>query len=500
MLPTAPPPALRAPSAIAFASLHPVDSLPLPGPSPFHNPQESLRGLDGGATARILAASGDVTLVLDRAGIIRDVAVGSADLGQTPFNEWLNRRWAETVAPDSQAKVAEMLHDASLGEQPRWRQVNHDSAAGQVPIRYLAMEAGRDGHVVAVGRDMRAAAALQHRLLQAQQSMERDYIRLRQAESRYRLLFDVSSEPVIIVDTATRRISNANPAALALVGHAEGESALAGQPFTGLIAPADRDAALAMMGAVATAEQVDPVPLALAHDGRECLVSATLFRQDRGAHLLVRLLAADRSQTAETDDRRLVEVVERMPDAFVMADGNLAILAKNMAFLDLTHQPRREDVRGAPLSRYLGRPGIDFNLLVSQLREHGLVRNFATVLRDRSGVEEDVEVSAVAVPGPGDLSFGFSIRPVARRLAAEPEAARAIPRSVEQLTELVGRVSLKEIVRESTDLIERLCIEAALTFTANNRASAAEILGLSRQSLYSKLHRHGMGNLATEVD
>ena len=55
-----------------------------------------------------------------------------------------------------------------------------------------------------------------------------------------------------------------------------------------------------------------------------------------------------------------------------------------------------------------------------------------------------------------------------------------------------------EIVRESTDLIERLCIEAALQYTSDNRASAAEILGLSRQSLYSKLHRHGLGNLPGE--
>jgi DNA-binding NtrC family response regulator len=54
---------------------------------------------------------------------------------------------------------------------------------------------------------------------------------------------------------------------------------------------------------------------------------------------------------------------------------------------------------------------------------------------------------------------------------------------------------MKEIVRESTDLIERLCIEAALTLTSNNRASAADLLGLSRQSLYSKLHRYGLGSL-----
>ena len=92
--------------------------------------------------------------------------------------------------------------------------------------------------------------------------------------------------------------------------------------------------------------------------------------------------------------------------------------------------------------------------------------------------------------------FGFTIRNVG---AAQPAAAalggRELPRSVEQFTELVGRVSLKDLVRETTDMIERLCIEAALELTRDNRASAAEMLGLSRQSLYAKLRRYGLGDL-----
>ena len=51
---------------------------------------------------------------------------------------------------------------------------------------------------------------------------------------------------------------------------------------------------------------------------------------------------------------------------------------------------------------------------------------------------------------------------------------------------------LKDIVGETADLIERLCIEAALELTRDNRASAAEMLGLSRQSLYVKLRRYGI--------
>ncbi len=63
------------------------------------------------------------------------------------------------------------------------------------------------------------------------------------------------------------------------------------------------------------------------------------------------------------------------------------------------------------------------------------------------------------------------------------------------MTELVGRVSLKDMVRESADIIEKLCIEAALKRSGDNRASAAQMLGLSRQSFYAKMRRHGLGNL-----
>ncbi len=63
------------------------------------------------------------------------------------------------------------------------------------------------------------------------------------------------------------------------------------------------------------------------------------------------------------------------------------------------------------------------------------------------------------------------------------------------MTELVGRVPLKDLVRETTDMIERLCIEAALELSGDNRATAADLLGLSRQSLYVKLRRYGLGEL-----
>jgi transcriptional regulator PpsR len=193
---------------------------------------------------------------------------------------------------------------------------------------------------------------------------------------------------------------------------------------------------------------------------------------------------------------KVLEIVASAPEGFVVTDLSGRIMFANRAFLDLVQLATEEQSRNESLERWLGRPGVDFNLLTAQLREHGSLRLFATQLRGEYGATSDVEICAVSVLDAEEPCFGFTIRDVGQRLTVERQVTRETPRSVAQLTELVGRVPLKDLVRESTDMIERLCIEAALEITRDNRASAAEILGLSRQSLYAKLRRYGLGELA----
>jgi transcriptional regulator PpsR len=195
----------------------------------------------------------------------------------------------------------------------------------------------------------------------------------------------------------------------------------------------------------------------------------------------------------------LAEVALRLPDAIVVTTTDGRIVTTNRAFLDLVQLATDELARNETLERWLGRPGVDLGVLVANLKQHGSVRLFATTIRGEYGAITDVEISAVAINEGAEACLGFSIRNVDRRRPSEARPGRELPRSVEQLTELVGRVSLKELVRETTDVIERLCIEAALELTRDNRASAAEMLGLSRQSLYVKLRRYGLGDLDGQV-
>jgi transcriptional regulator PpsR len=469
----------------------------------FEAPEDSLGDLDAEAAARVIAAAADVALIVDTDGVIRDLAVGTEELAPEGHERWLGRPWIETVTVESRPKVAALLRDAVAGALPRWRQVNHPSPRGaDTPVLYSAVEAGAARRIVALGRNLRSIAALQQRLVDAQQSLERDFWRLRNVETRYRLLFQMATEAVLIVDAATQQVVEANPASGELLGSAK--EAVVGRTFPDGFDGESGQAIQALLAGVRAAGRADDVRARLADGAREFLVSASLFRQENTALFLVRLTPVRTDVNLAVVPRTkstLLKVVESAPDAYVVTDPDGRILSATPAFLDLAQLATEEQARGESLDRWLGRPGVDLSVLTANLRQHGSVRLFATRLRGEYGVAADVEISAVSVLNGGTPCYGFVIRNVGQRItAAEARAGRELPRSVEHLTELVGRVALKDLVREATDLIERLCIEAALELTGDNRASAAEMLGLSRQSLYVKLHRYGLGELASQND
>lgn len=464
---------------------------------PFNAPKQVLGDLKPDEVASLIATSADISLVLDASGVIRDLACANDDTSPEDAGQWIGRPWVDTVTAESRSKVEALLRDAGEASK-RWRQVNHPSSHGpDVPVMYAAMQVGGEGRVVAFGRDLRGQASLQRQLVDAQQVMEREYARMRHAETRYRLLFQASSEAVIVLDASTQKVLEANPAAAELLGQTPAR--LVGRSFPADFSFSGARALQDMLATVRATGHAQSVQSVLA--GVDLEVSASLFRQDNATHFLVRLYSPRAETLAAVGPQTrsyLLEMVRQAPDGFVITDPEGRLLAVNPAFLEMIQAATEEQVLGVSLGRWLGRPGVDLGALLGRLREHGSVRLFQTGLRGEFGSWAEVEIAAVAVTGVDPACLGLIIRDVGARLPHDRTLSREGPRSVEQLTELVGRVPLKDLVRESTDMIERLCIEAALELTRNNRASAAEMLGLSRQSFYVKLRRYGLGDLTPE--
>ncbi|MDP4003792.1 transcriptional regulator PpsR [Methylobacterium sp. NEAU K] len=474
---------------------------PQPRPTPQPPPaalQQVAGHLDGEAAGRLVAAATDLSLVVDSDGVIRGATVG-ADLDAENIPGWLGRRWIDTVTIESRPKVDALLRDAQTGGITRWRQVNHPSPSGiDLPIRYASIRSVEGGPILVLGRDMRAVAALQRRLTDTQQALERDYDRLRASETRYRLLFQISGEPVLVVDAGTRRVAEANPAAARLLGRPA--KRLAGQDAVDLFDAGSARTMEAQFSALRATGQAGEVRATLPHGRGEVTVSVSLFRGEGGPSALMRLVADPTAAEAGPDrDAPTRAVIEAMPEGFVVTDSARRVLMANAAFLELAQLATESQVRGRTLDHWLGREDSEAQALFATLVDHGSVRRFATVVRGAYGGVEDVEVAAVSVAGARSC-LGFAIRSAPRRivegrLEGRLAGGREVPRSVEQMAELVGRVSMKTLVRETTDLIEKLCIEAALRITRDNRASAAEMLGLSRQGLYAKMRRYGVGDL-----
>jgi transcriptional regulator PpsR len=462
------------------------------------NTKPLLDDLDESNLTILLEAAADLALIVDKAGKITHVSGASTDFESEIGALLVGQQLVDTVVDDSREKAEELLA-VSDRSATVVRDLSHRLPDGrEIPVRYGAAPVFRDGRIAILGRDMRAIAALQQQVLDAQKALEQDYWKLRHVETRYRLLFQSANEPLLIIDEASRRILEANP--LADKHLSSGKRSIVGKAFP---IGFDTEGADALRNLLLEAGAVGRATLPAVHsaDGtEEFRVSATLLRQGNEARYLIRLSYAGSARNAHAGESTgcIESVMRHAPDAVVLTDTDGRIRSVNQTFLDMAQLASEEQVAGRSIDHWLGRSAVDLNVLLNNLREHESVRLFATKLRSEFGTTTDVEISVGPYEDSDEAGFAFFIRDVSRRLSGESGNRPELPRSVEQITQQVGRVPLKDLVRQSTDLVERLCIETALELTGDNRASAAELLGVSRQGLYAKLNRYHLGEKGAE--
>jgi transcriptional regulator PpsR len=437
---------------------------------------------------RVAITQPDVTLVLDWDGIIRDASV-SASIGKEGLEGWVGRRWTETVGDVAGDQVHRMVEDARERGVSAFLQVTQRFPSGlELPIEYTTVRLGNQAGLVAVGKSLLAVQELQSRLVAAQQAREQDYWKLREIETRSRLLFDASSEAVLIISAGDLKVIEANPAAIRELGLAPGWD------FAQEIAPRDRATFRELL---ARAREHGRTPGVLTHlgaAGTPWLLRVSLMAREPEPVFLIQLAPAmpepgrglPRAAPPRTD-----ELLEGMPDAFVVTDADGRVRRANRAFLELAQCATEGVVLGEKLDRWLATPGADAALLLRTLREHGEVRLFATTLTGILGTEVEVEISGTASSLGGPLAIGLMIRGIGRR-AGTDDSTQAMRAALGEVLREMGRLPLPVLVRNTSAVVERACIERALRDSGGNRTAASDALGLSRQSLYAQLERYGL--------
>lgn len=461
---------------------------------PFSEMEKSLGSLGTPIVARLLSAASDIALVIDAQGTICDIAASTETLPHP--DHWIGSKWVDTVTVESRVKIDELLKEARNGETPRARQINH-RMTGQpdLPVRYTVVSLGKGGRFAAMGRELRPLAQLQQRLVEAQRTTETEFLRLRSAETRFRILFQTAAEAVWMADASSMKTLDANPAASALVEMTSGK--MIGRAIGDIFDAETRAIIEPQLASIRNIGRIESLRVRLSNR-RECWLSATLIRQDDSAQILLRLtpLSDGAATGLPLSKLQMLRAIESLPDAMLLIDQNRCIVDANSAFLEMAQISSLNQVKGQAVERWLGSSGVDLNVLFANLREHGTMRNFSTLLRSDFGHAEDVEISGICMPDGDTPRYALLLRTLTHQQRSKTGLKADHARSAEQLSELVGRVALKDLVRETTEITEKLCIEAALKLTGDNRAAAAQMLGLSRQSLYGKLRRYGIGDLS----
>ena len=453
----------------------------------------------------IIAASSDVALVVTPEGRVLSVLAGGSrggtGAGIGPLDHWVGADLRRHLTPEAVPKLdGALAQAASGGRTPRPVELNHtDAAAPEMPVRYSFHRVGDGDAVLMLGRDLRPVAEMQQRLVNAQMALERDYEAGRALETRYRVLLASVRVPILFVALASGRIADLNPPAAALLGANAPD--LAGVSLAGELEGRRRGELMEALGGAAEGGPM-PQTVRARRTGGEVTLHSIAFRSGGERFALLRLEAATSPAEPAEAAGAMARLFAEGADAMVVTDARGAIERANEAFLALVDAGGPGVVEGRSMAEFLARGSADLRVLTEAAAQKGALRLYATALVTAFDGRVPVEISTTALDGDGDgepgraKGFGFVIRDSARagalRGEAPPDEAGLGDAMARSVTEMVGSAPLRDIVAETTDAVERLCIRTAVDLTGNNRVAAAEMLGLSRQSLYVKLHKHGL--------
>ena len=438
----------------------------------------SLSGFAAELAEAFVALSSDIALIIDDQGVIQRVAQSHDTPISPDAGGWVGRAWADIVSDDTRRKVGLMLTDLQSTGMARRREINVVGAAADgVPVAFSALRLGASGPVLAVGKDLRAVSAIQQRFLDAQQELERGYWRARQAESRYRLLFQVATDAVLAVDAVSLRVLEANHAAASLLG---GGMSLAGRGAVDLFDRASRSALLDLLTSASATGKPAEIHARLPQARAAAAVSAAPFRARDGQRLLLRVRGTAPDAGGISDiNRAFAVLVDSTRDGVVVTDSSGRIVVANPAFLSLVDAASEDDARGHAIGEWLGRIDADVSAVLDGAHEQGIAHLVRSSLRRRDGSRVDVDVTAALLAEGEQECFGVTIRPSEPR----PESRSAFTQALATLEDKIGHLSLDELVARSTRLIQRRLMATAMSRAAGDAVAAAALLGIAVDDL-----------------
>ena len=444
--------------------------------------------------SEIISRIADLALVISGSGTVLGVLSNPNSQLKYAFSRWEGQPLTAHLTVESVPKFEERLKAfvAQGKGVVRPVELNHAAVGQQAefPVRYSFHRIGTDGAILMLGQDLRPVAEMQQQLVAAQIALEKDYEAQREYDTRLRVLMGATSDGVLFASVATGQVTDCNTSLLTMLGLSRGD--VVGRSLGDILSLPDGRAVTDGLMQAADAQTGSELTVRTGK-GHEHAVRPTVFRATGEQMLLCQFIAA-KGGSARTDglDENLAGLFERGADGIVFINKAGNVLSANDAFLRLTDVVQAGSLKGRSITDFLGRGSVDLNVICENATRTGAMRLYATRLIGEHGAEVPVEIATTLLNGGQAQVFAMVFRDASRAEMVRKSSQSITDVDMRSVIELIGSQSLKGIVAKTTDVIEKMCIETAVELTSNNRVAAAEMLGLSRQSLYVKLRKYDL--------
>lgn len=450
-----------------------------------------------GTVEFLIEQASDIAVHLDSNCHVAGVFVSPDSPSLGCLDHWVGRPFKDFLTVESAEKFAARIAELESDTNKQIGAIelnNSDNADWQFPIRYSVMRLQGGKGFLLIGRDLQPIAEVQQRLVHEQLARESDQQKIRRFETFYRVALEASETAMVLVDPETARIRDINSAGSRLLGAKP--DVLPGNTFNQAFEGIRRGELMEALQDAAEPEETRGVELVSRRNGKSVIVFPEFFRAAGELGMLCRMLpVGGRSERADTNGQLFSMLYTASSDAIVILDAKGMVREANEAFLEISDAAQLRDVVGKSFSNFLLRGEVDLRLLIEGTVREGRLRNYSTQFKSVVGSRADVAISSAQLrSGGNEMGIGLIIRDSSGMGSSVDDGAEAVvsEQALQNVMDLVGTASLKELVSATSDVIEKMCIDTALQMTRNNRAAAADMLGLSRQSLYVKLRKYGM--------
>ena len=453
----------------------------------------SLIDMDSSYFNHIINKFSDISILIDNSGLILQVSLNEEARSLGDLEQWVDKNIYDFLTLESKEKMQTQITSFSDSNKMHSTafELNHtEKGDWDFPVRYKAYRTGKNQSLLLLGQDLRSVAEIQKRLVQSQLLLEKEYEKFRSYDTRYRVIMETSEEPLVFINGTSGKIIDANSAAAKslhtnvyeiknhlidkVLGLSEAQSFLN---------------TLKKNSVTAT-----PCPFTIKKEGKEIEASIIpyVFRAGNELTLLCRIEARKTMPPMfEEIGNALRLLYNNGGDGIVFTNSDGTIRNSNNSFLALCGAPSSEIVIGKSIANFFLHGTIDLKVIIDGALQQGKVRKYTTKLITTFGAQIPIDVSITHLGGE-DSTFGFLLRDTSQYESVRDVDDTISQTAMQDIMKLVGSAPLKELVAETSDVVERLCIQTALDLTQNNRVAASEMLNLSRQSLYVKLRKYDL--------